>query len=107
MHNRFCYAALQKFGELFGNYRTAEKVSLAFAASFFLQKMQLFLGLHALGDYAMFQALSDVNHRAENGGIVGIRGNIIDEAAIHLQSVQWEFSQIAEAGIAHSKIVDR
>jgi hypothetical protein len=106
MDHRFCYAAFQKPGELLGNYGAAEKVSLAFAATFFLKKVELFLGLHALGDYAVLQTLSDVNQRAQNHGVVGVRGNVIYEAAVDFQGVQWKLSQIAEAGITNSKIVD-
>jgi len=107
MDHRFCYAAFQKLRELLGNYRAAEKVSLALAAAFSLEKMQLFLGLHALGDDAVLQALSDVDERAQNGGIIRVRGNVIDEAAVHFQGIQREFAQITEAGIADSKIVHR
>src|SRR3984885_7414389 len=107
VHNRISYAAFQKLGELFSNYGAAKKVSLALAASFFLQKVELFLGLHALGDYAMLQALSDVDQGAENHGIVGTGGNVVDEATVDFQSIQGEFSQIAKARIPHPKIVHR
>src|SRR6202030_2025210 len=70
---RLCYAALQKLGELLGNCRAAEKVTLPLAATFLLQKMQLFLGFHALGHHAMLQALSYVNQRSESWHCQGSR----------------------------------
>jgi hypothetical protein len=50
----FCYAAFQKLSELLSNYGKAEEVTLAFAV---LEKVQLFLGLHAFGDHVLIQAL--------------------------------------------------
>jgi hypothetical protein len=102
----FCYAAFQKLSELLSNYGTAEEVTLAFAATLFLEKVQLFLGLHAFGDHALIQALSYADERAQDGGIVRAGRNVVYKAAVDFQSIQWEFSQITEAGIAHSKIVD-
>jgi hypothetical protein len=49
----FCYAMPQKVRELFGDYGAAEKIALALAATFLLQKMQLFLGFDARGDHTM------------------------------------------------------
>ena len=69
MDHRFRYATLQKLGELLGNYRAAGKVSLSLAASFLLQKVQLFFGLHALGHHAMLEALSNVNQGARDRGM--------------------------------------
>jgi hypothetical protein len=97
------HSAFQKLRELFGQLPVGKKVPLPFAASFFLKKMQLFLGLHALSDHAMLQAFSDVNERAQNRGTIRIRGSVIDEPAIYFQGIQREFSQIAEAGIADPK----
>ena len=102
----FCYAAFQKLRELLGDHGTAKKVTLALAATFFLEKVQLFLGLHAFGDHAVLQTLSYADERAQDGGIVRVGRNVVYKAAVDFQSIQWEFPQITEAGIAHSKIVD-
>ena len=56
MHHCLGYAAFQKLSQLLGNYGAAEKVALALAAIFLSQKMELFLGLHALGHYAVLEA---------------------------------------------------
>lgn len=52
VHHCLGYAAFQKLSELLGNYGAAEEITLALAATFLLQKMELFLGLHVLGHYA-------------------------------------------------------
>src|ERR1700693_5359823 len=75
-------------------------------ATFFLEKVQLFLGLHAFGDHAVLQTLSDADERAQDRGILRVGRNVVYQATVDFQSIQWEFSQITEAGIAHSKIVD-
>jgi hypothetical protein len=101
MDRGFCYVALEKLCELLGNYGAVEKVTLPLGASLFLQKMPLFFGLHSLGDRAMLEALSDIDERAQNRGIIRMGGNVIDEVAVHWQGMQGKFSQITETGIAH------
>jgi len=49
----FYYAALYKFGELFGNYRVAKKGSLLLGATFILQDLQLLAYFHALAHDAL------------------------------------------------------
>ena len=50
---RILYAALYKFGELFGNYRVAKKGSLLLGATFILQDLQLLAYFHALAHDAL------------------------------------------------------
>ena len=102
----FCDAAFQKLSELLSNYGAAEEVTLAFTTTFFLEKVQLFLGLYAFGDHAVLQALSYADERSQDGGIVRVGRNVVYKAAVEFQSIQREFSQVTKAGIAHSKIVN-
>jgi len=45
-----------------------------------------------LSHHAMFEAPSDVNQGAENHGIVRVGRNVVYEAAVDFQSIQWKFS---------------
>jgi hypothetical protein len=72
MNNVFSEARLQELGELFGNHRMAEKITLTLAATLLLQKVDLFACFHTFGDNTMMKALADVNHRSDYGGRASI-----------------------------------
>jgi hypothetical protein len=70
--NGFSEAGLQELGELFGNHRVAEEITLTLATTLLLQKVDLLACFRTFGDNAMMKALADVNHRSDYGG----RGSI-------------------------------
>ena len=72
MNDGFSEARLQKLGELFGNHRMAEKITLTLAATLRLQKLNLLARFHTLGDNTMMKALADVNHCSDYGGRASI-----------------------------------
>src|ERR1700724_2390565 len=90
--HRFCDAALQKLREFLGNYGAAKKVSLLLTAAFLFQKVQLLLGLYALSHHVMLGALTDASQSAQHHDIVGVRGNVVYEAAGNFQGIRWKFS---------------
>ena len=72
MDDGFSEARLQELRELFGNHRMAEEITLTFATTLLLQKVDLLARFHAFGDNTMMKALADVNHRSDYCGRASI-----------------------------------
>ena len=83
----------------------AKKVSLPFGTALLLQEVQLLGCLHPLGNDAVIQAETDIDHGAEDCGPFSGCRNLVDKRAVNLQSVQRKSLQIAEARVPDAKIV--
>ena len=92
MDHRSCDAALQKLREFLGNYGAAEKVSLPLTAAFLFRESPIAPRSARPRHHAMLGALTDANQSDQNHGLVGVRGNVVYEAAGSFQGIQWEFS---------------
>src|SRR5678815_1883424 len=85
----------------------AEIVALALIAMLSQKKCALLRCFHALRDDAQLEAFAHVDYGADNGGIVRAAGNSAHERLVDLQGINRKLPQIAEAGIARAKVIDR
>ncbi len=65
--------------ELRSRQRRAEEIPLHFVAALVVQKSQLLVRLHALGDDADLQPVRDIDDRGGHGRIAGVMINSGDE----------------------------
>jgi hypothetical protein len=100
------YAGLKQFGELMRENGLAEIISLSFVTLVSPKKRQLFLRLHALGDDPQFHASAQTYDGTHNGRIVGSRCDLTDKRLVDLQGIDWELTQIAQAGVTGTEIID-
>src|SRR4029077_14948102 len=83
-----------------------EEIALPFGAAVRLQKVELFLGFDAFGNDALIEAFAHVDDGADNGGIVGVAADLVDEGLVDLEDINGKLAEIAETGIAGAKVVD-
>ena len=65
------------------------------------------LGFHALGDHLQLHGVRQRDHGADDGGVVGIGGQVAHKRAVYFQGVDREALQVAQAGVAGAEVVDR
>src|ERR1700674_4944567 len=82
--NSFRNSGLEQFGELLGNYRTAEIVSLRLVTLARLKKGQLPLLFHALGNYPQLQTSSHADRCGHDGRLIGSGSDLADERLVDL-----------------------
>ena len=75
------------FEFLHGQWPT-EQVALVSRAACCSEKMSLRVRFHPLGDYCQPQTLTEGNHCAGNGCIIGVFQQVTDKGLINLQLVQ-------------------
>ena len=71
------------------------------------QERQLPRGLHPFGHHLQVKALGQCQDGAHNGRVVGIGEHIAHEALVDLDLVEWQPLEIAQAGVAGAKVVQR
>src|SRR5260221_4959473 len=81
--------------------------ALALIAPQRLQKLELLGRFDAFRHHFQFQAMSERDDRAHDGGILGSRHDLADESPVDLQLVDRKSPQIAHAGVAGAEGVDR
>src|SRR5690606_11032552 len=69
------------------------------------QQLELRLVLHALGGHAQAQGLAERNDGASEGAVVRVPGDVANEAAIDLESVDGEAPKVGKGRIAHPEII--
>ena len=69
------------------------------------QEIELFLGLHPLGDNGEAQAMRQVNNSAGNGCIIRIGGDVAHERLIDLQGIDGEALKITQRRVAGAEVV--
>ena len=70
------------------------------------QEGGLLLGLHALGGDAQVQPAGHRDDGGDDGRIVGIMAQVLDERAVDLQRVDGEALQVRQARVAGAEVVD-
>lgn len=71
------------------------------------QQVTFTLGLHAFGNRLQSQAACDGDDPAHDHASARIPIDVIRQAAIDLQIIEWQRLQIGKAGITRAEIVDR
>jgi hypothetical protein len=90
-------------GKLCGGQRPAEEVPLSFRAAVGLKECELFVRFDAFGNHALLEVLAHINDGADDGRIIRIARDLLDEGLVNLQDLNGKLSEIAEAGIAVPK----
>src|ERR1700730_12539963 len=97
------YAGFEQLGELLGDYRPAEIVSLGLVTMVSLKEGRLFLRFHALGNDAQLQASAHADDGGHDGGLVGGGGDLTDERLVDLEGIDGKLSKIAQAGVTRAE----
>ncbi|ALR19180.1 hypothetical protein ATN00_01515 [Sphingobium baderi] len=71
------------------------------------QISELIFIFHTLGHGADAQTICQVQHDADDGGVVGIGFKIPEEAAVDLDDVDRKLREVGERSIAGAEIVQR
>jgi len=74
----------------------AEKISLTHVTAQQAQHLALLLGFHALGDGLQAQALGHVGDRSDDGGGIGIAGDVVYKGLVYLYGVHRQLLEIAQ-----------
>src|SRR6185437_9205004 len=85
-------------------HRSVQEVSLSGAATHRHELIDLMRRLNALGDDGDTQAAADPDDSADDRGIARVMFQVLHEAAIDLQAVDWHMLEIAEARISGAEI---
>ena len=81
-------------------------VTLALVTAPGLKESKLFSCFHALRNDSLHEASSHVDHRANDGSIVTRGSDPLHEQPVYLQGVDRKLTQIPQAGITPTEIID-
>ena len=73
--------------ELMRRHRPPEQIALHLVATMLAQKLQLFVGFHALGDDCQVEAVGHGDDRTGNLRVLFAFGQTVDEGTVDLQDV--------------------
>jgi len=96
----------KQHGELMGKHRPAEIEALRLVALMSLKKCQLFPRFHTLGNDPKLHAPAHADYSRHDGRIVRSGGDLSYKRLVDLQRIDRELSEIAQAGVACTKIID-
>src|ERR1017187_3288879 len=88
-------------------HRLGEEKALQFVALHLLEDLLLALVLDAFGDDLQAERMRELDHGVDDGARVGAVLEIHDEAAVDLQLLGRQLSQVAEARVTGAEVVDR
>src|SRR5262245_43636270 len=83
----------------------AEQIALHRVAAFLGKEIELFRGLHALGDDRHFETMAEVDNRAHDVSRLRRLAEIDDKGAVNLDLVERKGLQIAQRRVAAAEIV--
>src|SRR6266511_3121980 len=86
--------------------RTTEKESLSEIAAAKSDELELFVGFDALADDANAQAMRHGDDRLDHRRVSRVARDVEDERLVDLDGVHRQLFQVAEAGIARTKVVE-
>src|SRR5207237_10524651 len=86
--------------------RTGEVEPLGEGAVQHAEDVKLFLSLHALGDDVDPQPPSHGEDPGDDGGVVIVGAEAVDEASVDLEHVDGEPLEVAERRVAGAEVVD-
>src|SRR5690606_244818 len=86
----------QQLAELIGRHRIAEQVSLSVVAAVLAQERELSLVLDAFGDDLELEAVTHLNDRIDDRGVVAIDGHVAHERLIDLERADRELLKRAQ-----------
>ncbi len=86
--------------------RLAQQRSLILVAAPILEKGQLLGILHAVGNHGESKTVGHGNERSDDGGVVGIVGNVVEERSIDLEVVERKALQIADGRVTRTEVPD-
>src|ERR1019366_8059463 len=92
-------------GEFCGGHGVAEEVALSFRTVLGLKESELLLRFNALGNHALLQVLAHINYGTNDGRVVRIARDLLDEGFVNLQDVDGKLPEIAEARIAGAEVI--
>src|ERR1700722_206388 len=102
-----CTSGFEQLCELAGWHRAAEIVSLRLITLVSLKECQLFQRFDAFRHHSQIKASAHTDNRGHDRCLVGNGGELADERLVDLESIDGKFSEIAQAGIARAKVIDR
>src|SRR3569623_836011 len=95
IHSPRAVVIMQQRGGGVHRQRLAEQITLRrYAVS--ADEIQLLAGFHPFGDDVQLQRLGHRDDGCDDGGVVGIGGDVADERAIDLESIDGETFQITQ-----------
>src|SRR6185369_10764060 len=71
------------------------------------ERLELGLGLDALGDHFHPQRAAEMDDRLDDRRALALAAHAVDEAAVDLEAIERELADIVEARIAGAEIVER
>ena len=93
--------------DLRGRHRRTEQIALHFGAAERAQQFLLLSRLNTLRGRRHVAFRGDIHHRLHDAGRAVRLCDIVDEAAVDLDLVEWKALQIAQRGITGAEIVQR
>src|SRR5450631_377124 len=96
----------QELFELGQWQRRAEVVALDLVALVAPEERQLGGRLDAFGDDLQVEAVAHLDDCQSDGGVVGVVGDLADEAEVDLELVDGEPAQVGQAGVPGPEVVD-
>ena len=85
---------LQQVASGFGWLRTTDEKTLEPVAP--TDKRELLFCLHTFGDDVESKTVAETDDSVGNGAVVLIGGNVVNEAPIDFQAIEWESRQVRE-----------
>jgi hypothetical protein len=104
---RLCTVGSQLLGNFVYGQRLAEVIALNFVAPIHPEECHLRFVFDAFGNHSKIQAFCHADDCGSDCRIIGIQSDIPYKRAVDLQLADLKLSQVAEAGIASSEVVDR
>lgn len=83
--------------KVLGGQGMAELKALPLVAMLSPEKLKLRMRLHALGNDPLFEVSPHPNHRADDGCIIRVGGDVAYKGLVDLQGINREVLQIAQA----------
>src|ERR1700733_12349528 len=93
--------------EFFGSHRVAEIVALPFGTAIPPKKFELLRCLNTFCHDAHVQTSAHTDHGTDDTRIAWIRREFAHEGLIYLQGIYWKTFQMAQAGKAGPKVIER
>ena len=71
------------------------------------QERRLLGRFDAFGDDVAAQALAHADHRAHDGGVVRVCGDLVQERLVDFEHVDRKMAQVTETRVTGAEVVDR